>query len=373
MASATSSSKSKHNTSHQNGSLNVSSYSSSSSTIASGNSAKKTNSNAHKSSMNPVYDAHQHQNPSLHQYHLNNNNSHHNGHGNATTTSSSGSSSGYDTSSLSTVTAPALVLTTCSSPHDYSSSNSCSSSSGGGVVGGGTLSKSSSPTVNTLSSVSSSKMTMMMSLMSGDAASSSSTDEMYAGLGGDELNNLMNAQLSLMDLPPDKLKIVKQLPDEKKIQFLRSLRFLGNGKNPPEYYVQALATYTDVIVNTSGAKRAKFQVAETSTELIKALEVSLRTNRIDWVHKFLDPPLNGLDMLIEYLKSSLTIMRENDKYNNLLDATTDMHGIQQQRFLNGNGASSNASTLQFSGANGTNINGHGNGMNGTSHCKILLH
>jgi hypothetical protein len=26
-----------------------------------------------------------------------------------------------------------------------------------------------------------------------------------------------------MDLPPDKLKIVKMLPDEKKIQFLRSL------------------------------------------------------------------------------------------------------------------------------------------------------
>lgn len=31
-----------------------------------------------------------------------------------------------------------------------------------------------------------------------------------------------------MDLPPDKLKIVKMLPDEKKIQFLKSLvSFLG--------------------------------------------------------------------------------------------------------------------------------------------------
>ena len=61
-----------------------------------------------------------------------------------------------------------------------------------------------------------SNMMMMMMMNNGD-------DSMYSGLGGDELNNLMNVQLSLMDLPPDKLKIVKMLPDEKKIQFLRSL------------------------------------------------------------------------------------------------------------------------------------------------------
>ena len=51
-----------------------------------------------------------------------------------------------------------------------------------------------------------------------------------------------------MDLPPDKLKIVKSLPDEKKIQFLQSLRYVSE-KQPPEYYTKALTTYIDGISN----------------------------------------------------------------------------------------------------------------------------
>jgi hypothetical protein len=59
------------------------------------------------------------------------------------------------------------------------------------------------------------------------------------------------------------------------------------------------------------------------------LEVSLRTNRIDWVHKFLDPPLNGLDILIEYLKNSLNFMRETDKFFNFdsLNETLQLNGM----------------------------------------------
>jgi hypothetical protein len=32
------------------------------------------------------------------------------------------------------------------------------------------------------------------------------------------------------------------------------------------------------------------------------------------VHKFLDPPLNGLDVLVEYLQSTLNFMKESEKY-----------------------------------------------------------
>ncbi len=73
-----------------------------------------------------------------------------------------------------------------------------------------------------------------------------------------------------MDLPPDKLKIVKQLPDEKKKQFIRNLvwfflvtifnrpfnnlKFIFlkqqvSEKQPPEYYINALKTYIDGIIN----------------------------------------------------------------------------------------------------------------------------
>ena len=314
------------------------------STMTHHNSSNNSPNSNHYNNINSQYN-------NLHIQHINSQN------GNATT-NSSGSSSGYDSSSISTITP--VILTSNTSLHDYSTHSNSS--------GGTTLSKSSSPSVmNTLSSSSSKKMMTLMK-------NSEENDKMFNDLSGEELNNLMNAQLSLMDLPPDKLKIVKMLPDEKKLEFVKSCRFLdGNGKNPPEYYIQALSTYIDVIVSQkTSSKRSKFQINETSTELIKALEVSLRTNRIDWVHKFLDPPLNGLDILIEYLKNSLNIMRENDRYANL-----DQNDTYGQHHLNGSNAPmSNTGTLPFSGSGNSNgVNGlHvNNGLSGSSNLIFLLY
>lgn len=160
-----------------------------------------------------------------------------------------------------------------------------------------------------MASINSTNTNFMMSILLNNV-----DDSAFSDLGKDELNILMNEAISHMDLPPDKLKIVKMLPDEKKIQVLRSLRFV-NEKQPPDYYIQALKTYIDVINNQKSHRRPKTSMPETSTELIKNLEVSLRTNRIDWVHKFLDPPLNGLDVLIEYLESTLNFMRECERFN----------------------------------------------------------
>lgn len=116
-----------------------------------------------------------------------------------------------------------------------------------------------------------------------------------------------------MDLPPDKLKIVTMLPDEKKIQFLNSLAAVSE-KNPPEYYIKALTTYVEGISNQK-SRKPKLTTTESSTQLIKNLEVSLRTNPISWVHKYLDTPLNGLDILIMYLENSLNLMRDYEQYD----------------------------------------------------------
>ena len=117
-----------------------------------------------------------------------------------------------------------------------------------------------------------------------------------------------------MDLPPDKLKIVTMLPDEKKIQFLNSLAAVSE-KNPPEYYIRALSAYVEGISNQKSSRKPKLTTSESSTQLIKNLEVSLRTNPISWVHKYLDAPLNGLDILIMYLENSLSLMREYEQYD----------------------------------------------------------
>lgn len=200
--------------------------------------------------------------------------------GNATT-SSGGSSSGYDTLSITT----ALGAQTLND-----NSNNSTGSMGSMNINGTQLRHQPS--------------TLMMM---------KPEDTVYNDLGREELNSLMNEAVIAMDLPPDKLKIVKMLPDEKKIQFLRSLRHVSE-KQPPEYYIKALTTYIEGISNQK-SRKPKSTLNETSTALIKNLEVSLRTNRIDWVHKFLDTPLNGLDVLIMYLENSLNLMREYEQFD----------------------------------------------------------
>ncbi|OWK15300.1 hypothetical protein Celaphus_00001400 [Cervus elaphus hippelaphus] len=78
-------------------------------------------------------------------------------------------------------------------------------------------------------------------------------------------------------------------------------------KNPPAAYIQKLKSYLE----TGGASRKvaadwmpnlgfKRRVQE-STQVLRELEISLRTNHIGWVQEFLNEENRGLDVLLEYL------------------------------------------------------------------------
>ncbi len=262
--------------------------------------------------------------------HLYNLNLNHNG-GNATT-SSAGSSSGYDSASLSNAMGVYPISnghhngnnhngTNGNSHHDVHHYNGGTIGSTNGTlynpyVSGSSISRAHNPHSNT-NTISSGTTNTYMSMIASGAENNQ--------LNSEELTRLMNEAVSHMDLPPDKLKIVKMLPDEKKYQFIQSLQFVTE-KQPPEYYIQALAIYTDTICNNKmSSRRAKIEINESSTQLIKNLEVSLRTNRIEWVHKFLDPPFNGLDVLIEYLKTTINFIKETDRFNS--DLETSLSGV----------------------------------------------
>ena len=52
------------------------------------------------------------------------------------------------------------------------------------------------------------------------------------------------------------------------------------------------------------------KLTSTSTQVLRDLEISLRTNHIEWVREFLSEEARGLDVLIEYLSSRLLVMRQ---------------------------------------------------------------
>uniref|UniRef100_G3TTM8 Formin like 2 n=1 Tax=Loxodonta africana TaxID=9785 RepID=G3TTM8_LOXAF len=68
-------------------------------------------------------------------------------------------------------------------------------------------------------------------------------------------------------------------------------------KNPPHTYIQKLKGYLDPAVTR---KKFRRRVQE-STQVLRELEISLRTNHIGWVREFLNEENKGLDVLVEYL------------------------------------------------------------------------
>ncbi|XP_023246992.1 formin-like protein CG32138 [Copidosoma floridanum] len=83
-------------------------------------------------------------------------------------------------------------------------------------------------------------------------------------------------------------------------------------KDSPSHYLTKLRTYLDPKASRSHRKRKLFGES-TSTQVLRDLEISLRTNHIEWVREFLDQENQGLDILIDYLSFRLVMMRQDQR------------------------------------------------------------
>ncbi|XP_076616292.1 formin-like 1b isoform X1 [Chaetodon auriga] len=112
----------------------------------------------------------------------------------------------------------------------------------------------------------------------------------------EELEQRFGAVLNTMNLPPDKVKILSQYDNEKKWDLICDQeRF--QVKNPPSAYLEKLKSYLD----HGGVSRKFKRRVQESTQILRELEISLRTNHIGWAQEFLNEENQGLDVLVEYL------------------------------------------------------------------------
>ncbi|XP_018395761.1 PREDICTED: formin-like protein CG32138 [Cyphomyrmex costatus] len=133
-----------------------------------------------------------------------------------------------------------------------------------------------------------------------------------------ELERRFTKVLASMDLPPDKAKLLKQYDNEKKWDIICDQERV-QAKDPPSHYLAKLRTYLDPTASRSHRKR-KMVGESTSTQVLRDLEISLRTNHIEWVREFLDEENQGLDALIDYLSFRLLMMRHEQR---LLESYTN--------------------------------------------------
>ncbi|KAI7792904.1 formin-like protein 1, partial [Triplophysa rosa] len=111
----------------------------------------------------------------------------------------------------------------------------------------------------------------------------------------EELEERFNIVLNSMNLPPDKVKLLCQYDNEKKWELVCDQeRF--QVKNPPSAYIQKLKA----VLDQGGGRKFKRRVQE-STQVLRELEISLRTNHIGWAQEFLNEENKGLDVLVDYL------------------------------------------------------------------------
>ncbi|XP_016383069.1 LOW QUALITY PROTEIN: formin-like protein 1 [Sinocyclocheilus rhinocerous] len=113
----------------------------------------------------------------------------------------------------------------------------------------------------------------------------------------EELEERFSVVLSSMNLPPDKMKLLSQYDNEKKWELVCDQeRF--QVRNPPSAYLNKIKSFYQ---DQGGvARRFKKRVQE-STQVLRELEISLRTNHVGWAQEFLNEENQGLDVLVDYL------------------------------------------------------------------------
>ena len=86
-----------------------------------------------------------------------------------------------------------------------------------------------------------------------------------------------------------------------------------NARDPPSAYLDKIRSYLDGSTSSrhhKGTKKSLRSMGDkTSTQVLRNLEISLRTNNIELMREFLAPENGGLDILIDYLSGRLLVMR----------------------------------------------------------------
>ncbi|XP_017862168.1 PREDICTED: formin-like protein CG32138 isoform X3 [Drosophila arizonae] len=177
----------------------------------------------------------------------------------------------------------------------------------------------------------------------------------------DELDRRFAKVLASMDLPPDKAKLLRNYDDEKKWDMICDQEMV-QAKDPPSHYLSKLRTYLDPKASRSHrlylfyflCQKRKMVGESTSTQVLRDLEISLRTNHIEWVKEFLDDTNQGLDALVDYLSFRLQMMRHEQRLQGALCASEERLNL-----INGLDASevvlNNSSMSPGGGGNNANL------------------
>ncbi|KAI1729038.1 diaphanous GTPase-binding domain-containing protein [Ditylenchus destructor] len=174
----------------------------------------------------------------------------------------------------------------------------------------------------------------------------------------EEILSAFEEVLKKMELPPDKVRTLRNCDLKKKWDLVCNQRmFKTQTVADPSVYLEKLSACLD-----TKAHKKKKKLPGGESEVLSHLEISLRTNSIDWVHSFLSPEHDGFRILVDYLsllQGSYSEFYMPDNSNNSYgNATASPLHASQPTFLYTNsfdGQHYSSATSTISSSNGGGI------------------
>ncbi|KHJ45552.1 hypothetical protein D918_04289 [Trichuris suis] len=104
-----------------------------------------------------------------------------------------------------------------------------------------------------------------------------------------------------MDLPPQNARILRAYDLNKKWDVVCKREQVVE-RGSPKFYLDKLRGFLDPKNVKRLSMKKKLGKDDLSTSVLKHIEISLRTNSIDWVQEFLNEQNQGLDVLLRYIQ-----------------------------------------------------------------------
>ncbi|CDW55856.1 formin protein CG32138 like [Trichuris trichiura] len=104
-----------------------------------------------------------------------------------------------------------------------------------------------------------------------------------------------------MDLPPQNARILRAYDLNKKWDVVCKREQVVE-RGSPKFYLDKLRGFLDPKNVKRLSMKKKLSKDDLSTSVLKHIEISLRTNSIDWVQEFLNEQNQGLDVLLRYIQ-----------------------------------------------------------------------
>ncbi|CAB3401462.1 unnamed protein product [Caenorhabditis bovis] len=164
----------------------------------------------------------------------------------------------------------------------------------------------------------------------------------------EQLEKMFDDVLKHMDLPVDKIRILRSYDNEKKWKLINDQQMQVANKpiTPPAKYLEKLAYFLDKKMLKKALKSKEILADETSTSVLRHIEISLRTNSVDWVFEFLEAPNHGLQKLVDYMRHLLADCASVPSTSNGLPTTSGNNSVHESPSHNSSSdVSANASSI----------------------------